>query len=238
MGTSSVPLDLLFGARQFVRLLRHCSTVLTYQKIGSLAYHQTILANGRYRTNQFLNPTSIRWLTRPGVEHVDRVLGSKRYKPYNSNIQHHSSNQLPRILDHAGFHQEQRTCCRLGSDHFLSTRWWIYFFTAGTLPSVPSSAWRGHTRTRYLSINFRSRLISCARPYISNIVGRNGSGIPISDQQRADQPREDGSGRRLGRWPPRVIFSCRPRQETIHVCQRAFKTSWACLIVTLAVPPQ
>lgn len=38
------------------------------------------------RTGQFLNTPGLRWLTRPGSEHVNPVLTSRRYGPYHDNI--------------------------------------------------------------------------------------------------------------------------------------------------------
>ncbi|KAI4263241.1 MAG: hypothetical protein L6R42_001608 [Xanthoria sp. 1 TBL-2021] len=40
------------------------------------------------KTSQLLNPAGVRWLTRPGSEHVDPVLTSRRYRPYHGNIYH------------------------------------------------------------------------------------------------------------------------------------------------------
>ena len=87
MGASNFCRYILSLSHRIAYLFRLCpsifpgSNVCSVSSLGQHAINDT-------RTNQLLNPAGLRWLTRPGSEHVNPVLTSSRYSPYRSNIYH------------------------------------------------------------------------------------------------------------------------------------------------------
>lgn len=86
MGTSRLHPDLSLRLCSYdIGLLCRQPPVLPYPSVWISTHCSTKWLNSS-RTNELLNPASIRFITRPVSEHLTSILSSPRYSPYRENI--------------------------------------------------------------------------------------------------------------------------------------------------------